>query len=312
MSFSAQDVAKLREKTGAGMMECKKALTETNGNIDKAAEILRQKGIIAAAKKAEKSSEEGIVTALVSPDKKSGVILEINTQTDFVARNESFLELTKTIANKALENKSKNIDELLKLKAGNETIADLISLNISRIGENIKVRRLEIFELKNKNGVIGIYVHPVGNKIGVLVKLEINNNKVTCSEELTSIAKDLAMHIAASQPQPEFINKTEIPKDVIEKEKSIELGKEDLANKPPEIKEKIVMGRLDKILAQRCLLEQPFIKDQSVTVTKYLDEKSKSLGAEIKIVQFTRYNVGENLEHSGQENPKSPVCSTKE
>ena len=311
MSFSAQDVAKLREKTGAGMMECKKDLTETNGNIDKAAEILRQKGIIAAAKKAEKSSEEGIVTALVSPDKKSAVMLEINTQTDFVARNDSFLELTKTIANKALENKPKNIDELLKLKVGNETIADLISLSISRIGENIKVRRLEILELKNKNGVIGIYVHPVGNKIGVLVKLEISDNKAL-SEDLTGIAKDLAIHIAASQPQPEFIDKTEIPKDVIEKEKTIELGKEDLAKKPPDIKEKIVMGRLDKILAQRCLLEQPFIKDQSLTITKYLSEKSKSIGAEIKIAKFVRYNVGEHLEHLGTEGEKSPVGSTKE
>lgn len=311
MSFSAQDVAKLREKTGAGMMECKKALTETNGNIDKAAEILRQKGIIAAAKKAEKPSEEGIVVTNISPDKKSGVILEINTQTDFVARNDSFIELTKIIANKALENKPRNIDELLKLKAGSETIEDLISLNISRIGENIKVRRLEIFELKNNNGIIGTYVHPIGNKIGVLVKLEITGDKVICAEEFVSIAKDISMHIAASQPQPEFINKTEIPKDVIEKEKSIELGKEDLAKKPPEIREKVVMGRLDKILAQRCLLEQPFIKDQTVTVTKYLHEKSKSVGAEIKIAQFARYNVGESLEHSGQEDKKSPVGSTK-
>ena len=296
MTFTAKDVSDLRQKTGAGIMECKNALKEANGNQERAGEILRQKGLIQAAKKAEKTALEGIVASKISNDKKSGVIAEINTQTDFVAKNDSFLELAKVILDISLTNKPRTIDELLKIKSDGSSISELISSKIATTGENIQVRRFLVYELKNETGVIGTYIHPVGNKIGVLVKLTTNQSSPTCIVELEELAKNISMHIAASQPQAEFIDKTKIPKEIIENERRIELGKEDLAKKPKEIAEKIVQGRLDKILSQRCLLDQPYIKDQTITIEKLIKDKSKELNTDIKVSSFVRYNVGEAIE----------------
>lgn len=307
MTFTAKDVAELRQKTGAGMMECKNALKEANGNLERAREILRQKGLIQAAKKAEKTALEGIVTSKITNDKKTGVLVEINTQTDFVAKNDSFLELARTILDVILNNKPKNIDELLKIKVTGSSISELISQKIATIGENIQVRRFEICELGNNNGIVGTYIHPIGNKIGVLVKLITNSSNTTCAVELEQLAKDIAMHIAACQPQPEYVDKTKIPKEIIENEKRIELGKEDLAKKPKEIAEKIVQGRLEKILSQRCLLDQPYIKDQGITIEKLISERSKQLKIDIQVEGFLRYNVGETIEKLPSENQKSTV-----
>ncbi|MBI3591849.1 MAG: elongation factor Ts [Candidatus Melainabacteria bacterium] len=303
MTFTAKDVAELRQKTGAGMMECKNALKEANGNSERAAEILRQKGLIAAAKKSEKSALEGIVASKISIDKKGGVIVELNTQTDFVAKNDLFLDLAKIILESILSSKPKNIDELLKIKSNGTPISELISSKIATIGENIQLRRFKLFELKNDSGIVGTYIHPVGNKIGVLVKL-VTNPSLSNPSELEEIAKNIAMHIAASQPQAEFIDKTQIPKEIIEDEKRIEMGKEDLAKKPKEIAEKIVQGRLDKILSQRCLLDQPYIKDQSLTIEKLVKDKGKQLNTDIRIIQFVRYNVGESLEKNSNNDQK--------
>lgn len=307
MSFTAKDVATLRQKTGAGMMECKQALTEAGGNIEKAGEILRQKGLIAASKKAEKLALEGIVTSKISSDKKNGVIIELNTQTDFVAKNEQFQSLAKTITEAILNHKPKNVDELLKSKINNRSVSELISEKIATIGENIQLRRFQYFDLDNETGMIGTYIHPVGNKIGVLVKLITSQGNVTCAVELEELAKNIAMHIAASQPQAEYIDKTKIPKEVIDNEKRIELGKEDLAKKSKEIAEKIVQGRLDKVLAQRCLLDQPYIRDQGITIEKLIKDKSKELSIDIKVGSFIRYNVGEALDKAQETNNKATV-----
>lgn len=307
MAFTAQDVALLRHKTGAGMMECKSALTEANGNFERASEILRQKGLIAALKKAEKSTLEGIVTSKISNDKKSGVIVEINTQTDFVAKNDLFLDLSKIITDVLITNKPKNLEELLKIKVNNTPVSELISSRIATIGENIQVRRFHLCELNNKNGIIGTYIHPVGNKIGVLVKLIINQTSTICITELEELAKNISMHIAASQPQVEFIDKSKIPTKILENERRIELGKEDLAKKPKEIAQKIVQGRVDKILSQRCLLDQPYIKDQNITVGKLILDKSKELNINVQIGNFIRYNVGETLEKPLATEQKSTV-----
>ena len=306
MTFTAKDVADLRQATGAGMMECKNALKEANGNIEKAREILRQKGIVAAAKKADKSALEGIVISKVTNDKKSGVIVEINTQTDFVAKNDLFLDLAKKITDTALSNKPKNTAQLLQIKVEGTSLSELIKSKIATIGENIQVRRFELFELKT-SGIIGAYIHPVGNKIGVMVKLTINSDNVTCAVELEQLAKDISMHIAAAQPQAEYIDKTKIPTEVIENEKRIEMGKEDLAQKPKEIAEKIVQGRLDKLMSQRCLLHQPYIKDQNITVEKLIKDKSKQLNTDIKVEQFIRYNVGETVEKLSSAEQNTPI-----
>ena len=303
MAFTAKDVADLRQKTGAGMMECKNALNDANGDVERAAEILRQKGLIAAAKKAEKTALEGIVASKISNDKKCGILVELNTQTDFVAKNESFLELSRIILDSALANKPKNIDELLKMKSNGTSISELISNRIATIGENIQLRRFELFDLNTQNGVIGTYIHPVGNKIGVLIKLTTSSN----TTEIEDLSRNIAMHIAASQPQAEYIDKTKIPKEIIENEKRIELGKEDLAKKPKEIAEKIVQGRLDKLLSQRCLLEQPYIKDQNLTIEKLISDKGKQLNLNIQVTEFIRYNVGETLEKTSSNDQKTTV-----
>ena len=307
MTFTAKDVADLRQKTGAGMMECKNALKEANGNLERAGEILRQKGLIAASKKADKIALEGIVTSKISIDKKTGVIAEINTQTDFVAKNESFLELAKTILDVTINNKPKSLDDLLKTKLNETPVLELISNKIGTIGENIQLRRFELFELGTQNGIIGTYIHPVGNKIGVLIKLITSNGPVTCAVELEELGRNISMHIAASQPQAEYIDKTKIPTEIIENEKRIELGKEDLAKKPKEIAEKIVQGRLDKILSQRCLMDQPYIKDQSITIEKLIKDKSKQLNIDIKVAQFVRYNVGETVEKVSSKDEKTTI-----
>ncbi len=296
MTFSAKDVADLRTKTGAGIMECKNALTEAKGNIEKAGEILRQKGLAAAAKKSEKTTLEGIVASKMSTDKKNGAILELNTQTDFVAKNEKFIELASIMLDTILSNKPSSVEQVLSLKVNGTLMSEVVSSRIATIGENIQLRRFESFGLGNENGIVGTYIHPVGNKIGVLIKLTTSSNISGGTSELEELAKSIAMHIAASQPQPEYIDSTVIPKDVIENERRIELGKEDLAKKPKEIAEKIVQGRLEKILSQRCLMSQPYIKDPNMTIEKLIKEKSKQLNTDIKVSQFVRYNVGEVLE----------------
>lgn len=309
MTFTAKDVADLRQRTGAGMMECKNALKEASGNIERAGEMLRQKGLIAAAKKSEKTTLEGIVTSKISSDKKTGVIIEINSQTDFVAKNDSFLELTKKVLDITISNKPKNIDELLSTKTNSGTIQELISGIVAKTGEHIQVRRFDLFALGNKNGIIGSYIHPVGNKIGVLVKLSTSQSNSASLTELEQLARDISMHIAASQPQAEYIDKSKIPQEIIENEKRIELGKDDLAKKPKEIAEKIVQGRLEKLLSQKCLLDQPYIKDQSITIEKLIKDKGKQLNIDIHVAQFVRYNVGETFEKTNEDKKATVTIS---
>ncbi len=276
MSFTAKDVAKLREMTGAGMMNCKQALEETKGNIDEAVNYLRQKGIATAAKKAGNIAAEGMIATLVADDKKSAVIVEINSQTDFVAKNEEFKQFVKDVCKTALESKIKNVEDLRNTKLNDKTVGERAIELTAKIGEKIDVRRVNLIE---SNGMIASYVHPVGSKIGVLVAL-------SAADETKGA--DVAMHIAAAIPAPEYIVKEEIAAETIEKEKQIESQKDDLKGKPAEIIEKIVLGRVDKLLASKVLTEQPFIKDQNQKVSAYLGT--------IKIESFTRFNLGEGIE----------------
>jgi elongation factor Ts len=278
MSFTAQDVAKLREMTGAGMMDCKKALQQTEGNLEEAINFLRQKGIASAAKKAGNIAAEGLLGSAISADRKSAAIVEINSQTDFVAKNEQFQQFVKDVANTALTNKTTTIEALKKAKlATGKTVEEAALELTATIGEKVDVRRVGYLET---SGTIGNYVHPVGSKIGVIVALNNGANE--------SHAADLAMHIAAINPAPEYINKTEIPAEIIAKEKEIESKKDDLAGKPPEIIDKIVGGRVDKLLATKVLLEQAFIKDQNQKVSAYL-------GTAV-VEAFIRLNLGEGIE----------------
>lgn len=271
MDITAQMVKELRESTGAGMMDCKKALTDSEGDMEKAAEILRQKGISSAEKKMGRIAAEGVVATSIQGNK--GAMVEVNCETDFVAKNEEFKELAQCLADGIATGTANTVDELLATtceKVG-KTVEEVIKEKIATIGEKITVRRFEKYD-----GNLATYVH--NGKIGVMLVTDK-------ADEAT--AKDICLHIASSAP--EFLSSEDIPQEVRDEEKRIEMGKEDLQSKPEQIREKIVEGRLQKILAQKCLIEQPFVKDPGVTVKAFIEGK-------FNIIKFDRYVLGEGLE----------------
>ncbi len=293
--ISASQVKQLREQTGAGMMECKNALKENSGDMEKAMEWLRQKGLAAAAKKSARTASEGLVVGKVSEDGKRAVLLEVNSETDFVARNEQFQALTAELAEIALNSKSKDAEALLAQPHNGKKVSDLLAEKISTIGENLVLRRVAYLEVGGA-GCIGLYVHALGGKMGALVALE--SSKELPHDELSSVARDVAMHVVSAKPQ--YLDRSEISSEVIENERRIESGKEDLAKKPAEIREKIVTGRVDKIFSERCLMEQDFVKDPSQKVSQVLKLKDK--GAELKPVKFALFILGEALEGEAESN----------
>ncbi|MDX1921352.1 MAG: translation elongation factor Ts [Candidatus Caenarcaniphilales bacterium] len=296
MSTTSSNISELRERTGAGIVDCKKALEEAGGDLTKATEILRQKGIASAANKSGKVAAEGAVKAQVSGDGKKGVLVELNSQTDFVAKNEKFQSLLNQIIEIALSSKVNTVDDLASLKtASGDTVANLIALKTAEIGEKLDLRRLSVIEASADEKIYE-YTHPVGSRIAVLVKLTANNDQ---------IGKDVAMHIAASQPAPEYLDRSEISEDIIENERRIELGKEDLANKPKEIAEKIVTGRVEKALMEKVLLEQPFVKNPSEKIKDYL-QKNK-----LDVVKFVRFNLGEGIEKKESNFAEEVAAQTK-
>lgn len=271
MSISVEMIKDLREKTGAGMMDCKKALMDAEGDMEKAMEVLRQKGIASADKKMGRIAAEGVVTSYVSGN--CGAMVEINCETDFVAKNEEFKEFAANMAEFVAQTNPSDIDSLLAStcpKCG-KTIADIIKEKVATIGEKITFRRFVRYE-----GNVATYVH--NNKIGVLLSADVKD------EELMN---DICLHIASMAP--EFISRDDIPADVIAHEKEVEMGKEDLQNKPENIREKIVEGRINKLLASRCLLEQAFVKNPDVTIKDLIAGK-------LNVKSFTRFMLGEGLE----------------
>ncbi len=271
MNITATMVKELRDKTGAGMMDAKKALVEVDGDMEKATELLRQKGIASADKKMGRIAAEGRVGSYVND--KCGAMIEINCETDFVAKNAEFVELTNGLAQLVAESNPADVDALLNTtcpKCG-KVISDVLKEKIASIGEKITVRRFVRYE-----GNVATYIH--NGKIGVLLETD------KADAELT---KDICLHIASSAP--EFVSRADIPASVIEEETRIEMGKEDLANKPEQIRAKIVEGRVNKLMSHRCLLEQPFVKNPDVTIEQLVSGK-------LNIVKFDRFVLGEGLE----------------
>lgn len=289
MAFTAQDVKNLREQTGCGMMDCKKALTESNGDFDKAVEYLREKGLAAAQKKAGRIAAEGMVYATVFG--KVGVVVEVNAETDFVAKNEMFQNFVKDIASVVAEQNPADVDALLACKMGEDTVEAALKEKILVIGENIKIRRFERFE-----GVCSAYIH-AGGTHAVLVDFE-TSDEIAAKPEFEAYGKDIAMQIAAANPS--YLCEADVPAEVLEKEKEILLAQiandPKNANKPDAIKEKMVLGRIGKFYKENCLVDQEFVKDNELTVAKYTDKVAKELGGEIKITKFVRYEKGEGLE----------------
>ena len=289
MAFTAQDVKNLREQTGCGMMDCKKALTESGGDFDKAVEYLREKGLAAAQKKAGRIAAEGMVYATVCG--KVGVVVEVNAETDFVAKNDMFQTFVKDVAGVVAEQNPADVDALLACKMGEDTVEAALKEKILVIGENIKIRRFERFE-----GICSAYIH-AGGTHAVLVGFE-TSEEIAAKPEFEAYGKDIAMQIAAANPG--YLCEADVPAEVIEKEKEILLAQiandPKNANKPDAIKEKMVLGRIGKFYKENCLVDQEFVKDNELTVAKYTDKVAKELGGEIKITKFARYEKGEGLE----------------
>ena len=274
--FSASDVKELREKTGAGMLDCKKALQESNGNMDDAITWLREKGISKAAKKESRIAAEGLSEILVDGNK--AVILEINSETDFVAKNAEFTNFVSLLAKVVLDNCPKTMEEAMELPMGDGTVnSSLINL-IAKIGEKISFRRFEIVE-KNDNQVFGVYNHQNLGKINVITVLDGDNSE---------IARDVAMHVAAMNPG--YLSRSDVPEDVINHEKDVIKKQAIEEGKPAEIAEKMVNGRINKFYKEVCLLEQPFIKDPDLDVAGYAKANNMA------VVKFVRFEVGEGME----------------
>ena len=292
MAITAQDVKNLREMTGVGMMDCKKALAASEGDMDKAVEWLREKGLAAAQKKAGRIAAEGAAYAGVIDG--VGVVVEVNAETDFVGKNEKFIDFVKGVAAVVARENPKDLDDLMtKPYDGSHTVQEELQEMILVIGENIKIRRFARFE-----GDFSVpYVH-AGGKIGVLVNLEVSGDI-----DATEIGKDVAMQIAALNPR--FWDKSQVTEDVLAEEKKIMLAQMDndpkMAAKPAQVKEKIVEGKLNKFYSENCLLQQDFVKDGELTVEKYIASAAKALGGSVKFVDAIRFETGEGLEKK-QEN----------
>jgi elongation factor Ts len=287
-NISAQLVKELRGMTGAKMMDCKKALVKTEGDIEKAVEFLREKGLADAAKKSGRVAAEGIVKTYIAADKKSGAVVEFNCETDFVAANDEFMAFAERLAEMVTESSINTIEELLNAKFNDEAVvSDALKALIAKLGENMTVRRFTKFNIEN--GVVKSYIHG-GGRIGVLVELACD----TASDELDVVAKEVCMQIAAANPL--FLSKDDVDKESIEKEKEIYRVQALNEGKPEKIVEKMVTGRIQKYYKEVCLLEQLWVKDSDKTITKFLAEKSKEVGSPISITRFVRYERGEGIE----------------
>jgi len=282
MEITAAKVNELRQKTGAGMMDCKKALVEANGDFEKAIELLRKKGAAVASKRAEKSSNEGIVLTKISDDKKFGVMVEVNCETDFVARSEDFVSFANFVLESAASRKAKNLDEFLK---SNPTISEKLSDIMGKVGEKVEVSR--VTTENTNNGLVVDYIHP-GSKLGVLVMFDELEN---FHDDFSRIAKDIAMQVAAMKPV--CVNREEVPKDIIDKEIDIykELGRKE--GKPENILEKIALGKLNKFYQENCLSEQAYIKDNTKSVSDLIKEFNTKFNTSVKLVRFKRFHLSD-------------------
>ncbi|SHE32784.1 MULTISPECIES: translation elongation factor Ts [Caloramator] len=289
MQITAKMVSELRERTGAGMMDCKKALVQAEGDMEKAIEILREKGLAAAAKKAGRVAAEGVVETYITEDGKTGAVVEVNCETDFVGKNDDFVNLAKNLAKQAAYSKANTVEEILEEKYiadENMTVKEAITALIAKLGENMTFRRFERFNVEN--GVIMDYIHG-GGRIAVMVQVEGATNEVA-----KEVAKELALQIAAANPL--YLVKEEVPQEVIEKEREIYRQQALNEGKPEKVVEKMVEGRLQKYFKEVCLIEQLWIRDQDKTIRKFVEEKSKEANAELTVKKFVRFEKGEGIE----------------
>lgn len=287
MAITAAMVKELREATGAGMMDCKKALTETDGNMEKAVDVLREKGLAKAAKKADRIAAEGLVAIEMNEDNTVASVVEVNSETDFVAKNEDFKEFVKLVSKMALNTEKTTVEELLTEEAeeGND-LQTVLNNKVAKIGEKLDFRR---FAKVSTNGQVAGYIHGAG-KIAVLVEMETEGR----DERILTLGKDVAMQVAAMNPK--YVSRDDVDAEYIAHETEVLTQQALNEGKPANIVEKMVKGRLEKELKEVCLLEQPFVKDPDFTVKKLVEAVAKEVGTEIKVVNVVRFEVGEGIE----------------
>ncbi|MCQ1527967.1 translation elongation factor Ts [Lutispora saccharofermentans] len=283
----ASTVKELRERTGAGMMDCKKALVQTDGDMEKAIEFLREKGLAAAAKKAGRIAAEGLVGTYINDENKIGAIVEVNCETDFVAKNQDFIDFVNSMAKIVVDKELSSLEQLSESDYNGMKVSEALSSLIAKIGENMAIRRFEKFSADN--GAVVSYIHG-GGRIGTLVQLDSS----IVNDTLIELGKDIAMQVAAMNPL--YISESDVPGDYIGKEKEILKVQAINEGKNPAVVEKMIEGRLKKQLKEICLLDQLFVKDGEKTVAKLLADKSKEIGADISISRFVRFEKGEGIQ----------------
>ncbi len=293
MEITASMVKELRESTGAGMMDCKKALTEANGDMEAAVDILRTKGLADLAKKAGRATNEGLIGGLVSTDAAAASILEVNCETDFVARNANFKELVDELARQVLESAPADVEAMLAqpfVVRPELTVEQRLGEAVGKLGENMGVARFKRYELSTAAGCMAVYIHGIGN-IGVLVEVSAGTAEAAQSEVVRGFAKDVAMQIAAAAPIS--VRREEVPADVVEHELAIYRSQAAETGKPEAIQQKIAEGRLDKFFKEFCLMEQDFVKNPDITVKQHAEQATKEAGAPVDVVRFERLVLGE-------------------
>ena len=275
MTVSKDDVMSLRDKTGAGLIDCKRALTESNSNMEEAVSILRKKGIATAAKKSGRSASEGIISQSISADRSKGLLVEVNCETDFVAKNEDFVIFASSVADDLLDNPDADLEEKR-------------TEQVAKIGENIQISRSQSLSPDN-NGIVESYVH-TGAKVAVLLSIGSDSPEVSSNDQVISMAKDLCMHVAATSPV--CVSRDDVPAELVQKE--MEIAQAQAEGKPPQAVEKIVSGKLDKYYSGSCLLEQPFVKNPDQSIQQLVDSVGKEVGTTLRVEKFLRFQVGEN------------------
>ena len=286
-SFTAKDVKALREQTGCGMMDCKKALVEADGDMEKAVDFLREQGLAKQAKKASRVAAEGMAFAMTTEDHKKGVVIEVNAETDFVAKNADFQAFVNTCAQTVIDNNPADVEALLACNASgtDKTVAELLQEKVLVIGENIQIRRFKLME-----GACVAYVH-AGGVIGVLVNFKTD---LADKPEFVTYGKDVAMQIAALNTP--YLKESDVPAEVLEHEKEIMKAEVVNSGKPEAIADKIVMGKIGKFYKENCLLDQAFVKENKISVQQYTNNTAKELGGSIEIAKFVRFEKGEGIE----------------
>ena len=298
--ITAQLVKQLREKTGAGMMECKTALVEAKGDLPEAEVVLRKRGLASAAKKSTRSTKQGLIGVHIAPDGKTGALIEVNCESDFVARTEEFQQMVASIGQQVVAESPASLEALLSSVHAADpsfTVESLIKAKIAKVGENMNIPR---FERRTAMGVLGSYVHP-GSQLAVLVDVTFSKPETANNPTFKELLHDVAMQVAAADPR--FVRREEVTDEFLAKEREIQRARALAEGKPEKIVDKVIEGRMSKYYEEVCLLDQPFIKDNAVSISQYLAAKGKELGDTFDVAGFMRFKVGETLtveEHAAE------------